>query len=177
MLKIAFAAATLVAAGYAGAHLARGVAADGSGPPAPASRETRLAAVQPQAAAGGSGIVVSLAQDSRGHFTAEPQINGVRLPMLVDTGASVIALSAEDAARAGIFPNANDFRIPVNTANGTIKAASVRLREVQLGRIVVRDVEAVVMPQGRLGGSLLGMSFLRRLSSFNVSGGTLVLRQ
>ncbi|MGL4445890.1 MAG: retropepsin-like aspartic protease family protein [Alsobacter sp.] len=175
MLKIAFAAATLVAAGYAGAHLARGVATESPGPSSAGPRETRVATAQTQVAS--SGIVVSLAHDNRGHFTAEPQINGVRLQMLVDTGASVIALSAEDASRAGIFPNANDFRIPVNTANGTIKAASVRLREVQLGRIVVRDVEAVVMPQGRLGGSLLGMSFLRRLSSFNVSGGTLVLRQ
>jgi aspartyl protease family protein len=65
----------------------------------------------------------------------------------------------------------------VNTANGTVKAAQVRLREVQIGRIAVRDVEAVVMPPGRLAGSLLGMSFLKRLASFNVSGGTLVLRQ
>ncbi len=173
MLKIAFAAATLVIAGYAGAHLARGVATD-DGTAQARPQAATVPTAQPVAS---SGIVVALAQDGRGHFTAEPQINGVRLPMLVDTGASVIALSAEDASRAGIFPNANDFRITVNTANGSIKAAPVRLREVQLGRIVVRDVEAVVMPQGRLGGSLLGMSFLRRLSSFNVSGGTLVLKQ
>lgn len=176
MLKIAFAAATLVVAGYAGAHLARGVATE-EAPAATASATPtlRAAAIQPQAS--GGGITVSLTQDARGHFTAEPQINGVRLSMLVDTGASVIALSAEDASRAGIFPNAADFKIPVNTANGTVKAAQVRLREVQIGRIAVRDVEAVVMPPGRLAGSLLGMSFLKRLASFNVSGGTLVLRQ
>lgn len=176
MLKIAFAAATLVVAGYAGAHLARGVATD-EGPPAGSAAQPtiRAAAVQPQVS--GGGITVTLAQDARGHFTAEPQINGVRLSMLVDTGASVIALSAEDASRAGVFPNASDFRIPVSTANGTVKAAPVRLREVQIGRIAVRDVEAVVMPPGRLAGSLLGMSFLKRLASFNVSGGTLVLRQ
>jgi aspartyl protease family protein len=172
MMKVVFAAATLVGASYAGMHIAKGIATEDPAPAAPAPQISSL-----QAAPAGGGTVVTLRQDARGHFTANLQINGSRIPMLVDTGASVIALSSEDANRAGVFPNANDFRIPVNTANGTIKAAPVRLREVQIDRIVVRDVEAVVMPAGRLNGSLLGMSFLKRLSSFNIAGGTLVLRQ
>ena len=65
----------------------------------------------------------------------------------------------------------------MSTANGSVNAAPVTLREVRIDRIVLRDVDAVVLPQGRLSGSLLGMSFLRRLASFEVSKGRLVLTQ
>ena len=97
--------------------------------------------------------------------------------MMVDTGATVIALSAEDAAQAGIRPLRSDFRGRVATANGSIEVAPVRLGEVRLGGIVVRDVEAVVLPPGALRGSLLGMSFLRRLAAFEMGGGRLVLKE
>jgi aspartyl protease family protein len=120
---------------------------------------------------------VVLAADPRGHFSAEPSINGVKIRTLVDTGASVVALSSEDAQRAGVFPAGADFQIPVSTANGVVKAAAVRLREVRIDGIVLRDVEAMVMPQGRLSGTLLGMSFLRRLTGMEVSDGRLVLTQ
>lgn len=120
---------------------------------------------------------VTLPEDGRGHFMAEPQINGARVKTLVDTGASIVALSFEDAARAGVYPAANAFRIPVSTANGSVNAAPVKLREVRIDRIILRDVDAVVLPQGRLSGSLLGMSFLRRLASFEIAKGRLVLTQ
>jgi aspartyl protease family protein len=116
-------------------------------------------------------------EDGRGHFVSEPLVNGVRIQAVVDTGASMVALSAEDAARCGIFPGAGDFTLGVATANGSVKAAPVRLREVRLGSIVLRDVEGLVLPAGSLHGSLLGMSFLRRLSSFEVKNGTLVLTE
>jgi aspartyl protease family protein len=76
-----------------------------------------------------------------------------------------------------VFPAGADFRIPVNTANGMIRAAQVRLAEVRLNGIVVRDVEAMVMPAGRLNGTLLGMSFLRRLGGMEFAQGRLVLTQ
>lgn len=114
--------------------------------------------------------------DRRGHFLVRPRIEGAELVMLVDTGASVIALTAEDAARAGIRPGPGDFTVTVSTANGTVAVAPVRLREVRVGEIVVRDVEASVMPPGRLGTSLLGMSFLRRLRGFDIADGRLTLR-
>lgn len=114
--------------------------------------------------------------DRRGHFLVRPRIEGADLVMLVDTGASTIALTAEDAARAGIRPGPEDFTISVSTANGVAKAAPVRLREVRIGEIVIRDVEATVMTPGRLGTSLLGMSFLRRLRGFDIADGRLTLR-
>ncbi|MHB2166644.1 retropepsin-like aspartic protease family protein [Alsobacter sp. R-9] len=150
--------------------MARGVATTGNAPGSGSASAAARSAPE-------TGSVVMLAQDSRGHFMAQPQINGVRLSMLVDTGASTVALSAEDASRAGYFPSANDFRVSVSTANGVIKAAPVRIREMQIDRIRLQDVDALVMPSGRLQTSLLGMSFLKRLSSFTVNSGTLVLRQ
>jgi aspartyl protease family protein len=122
------------------------------------------------------GLMV-LPEDGRGHFLAPALVNGIMIQTVVDTGASVIALSLEDAARAGIFPNAGDYKVSIATANGTLAAAPVTLREVRLGGIVQRDVEAVVMPAGKLKVSLLGMSFLRRLSTIQVSKGSLLLKE
>lgn len=114
--------------------------------------------------------------DARGHFTVHPRVEGATVTMLVDTGASVVALTSEDAAAAGIRPLPRDFTRTVDTANGAVSVAPVRIRELRLGDIAVRDVEAVVIPAGRLGTSLLGMSFLRRLGSFDVARGRLTLR-
>lgn len=114
--------------------------------------------------------------DRRGHFLVRPRVEGADLVMLVDTGASTVALTAEDAARAGIRPGPGEFTITVSTANGMARAAPVRLREVRVGEIVVRDVEATVMTPGRSGTSLLGMSFLRRLRGFEIADGKLTLR-
>lgn len=114
--------------------------------------------------------------DQLGHFLVRPRIEGADFLMVVDTGASTVALTAEDAARAGIRPGSGDFNISVSTANGTAKAAPVRLREVRIGEIVIRDVDAIVMTPGRLGISLLGMSFLRRLRGFDIAGGQMTLR-
>jgi aspartyl protease family protein len=124
-----------------------------------------------------SRALVTLVPDRLGHYSAELQINGARLAMLVDTGASAVVLSSEDAGRAGVWPGPGDFRVKVGTANGAVDAAPVTLREVRLDGIVLRDVEALVMPRGRLNGSLLGMSFLRRLSGFEIAQGRLVLTQ
>lgn len=114
--------------------------------------------------------------DRRGHFLVRPRIEGADLVMLVDTGASTVALTAEDAARAGIRPSPGGFTLTMSTANGLAKAAPVHLREVRIGEIVIRDVDATVMMPGQSGISLLGMSFLRRLRGFDIADGRLTLR-
>ena len=122
------------------------------------------------------GGIVTVPADRRGHFLVEPSVNGQRLRMLVDTGASVVALSYEDAASAGFRPAPGDFTVTVSTANGVAQAAPIRIEEVQIGDITVRGVPAVVARPGALNVSLLGMTFLKRLGSFEVAQGRLTMR-
>jgi aspartyl protease family protein len=122
-------------------------------------------------------LSVTLAADSYGHFLVEPIINGIRLRMLVDTGATLVVLAREDAHRIGINPLPSDFRATVSTANGSVLVAPVLLKEVRVGELSVRDVPAAVFPDNRLQVGLLGMSFLSKLSRFEVAGARLVLKQ
>ena len=117
-----------------------------------------------------------LKADSSGHYFAEADINGTTIPVLIDTGASGVALSYEDAEKVGLRPHGLEYDTPINTANGVVKAARVRLRRVEVDNVRVRDVEGVVLPEGALKGSLLGMSFLGRLSSFRIENGVLYLK-
>ncbi len=96
---------------------------------------------------------------------------------MIDTGASVIALTASDAAQLGIHPAQREFIAEVRTANGTVHAAPTRLDMVEVGDLVVRDVPALVMPDETLSDNLLGLSFLSRLRRFEYSDGKLVLEQ
>ena len=128
------------------------------------------------AAKGESGSRIVVSADLRGHFVVHPTLDGKRVRMLVDTGASFIALSHEDARLAGINVSARDYTRPISTANGMVMAASVRLTEVKVGDIAVRGVEALVLPPGKLGTSLLGMSFLKRLGGFEIAQGRLILK-
>jgi aspartyl protease family protein len=122
-----------------------------------------------------TGREVALEADPRGHFPVEAVIGPGRLAMLVDTGATLVALRESDARLAGIFVTPGDFTLEVSTANGTLSAAPVTLREIGVGDIRLNDVEAIVLPDRALAGSLLGMSFLRRLSRFEADGERLVL--
>lgn len=119
---------------------------------------------------------VVLTADGAGHYIAHPEIDGVRARMLVDTGASVIALTSGDAVNLGIRLAPHEFKVAMQTANGTVRAARVRLKEVRLGAIAVRDVDAVVMPAGALSISLLGTSFLSRLRGYEVREGRMRLK-
>ncbi len=101
---------------------------------------------------------------------------GVSLALLVDTGASTVVLKPADAARAGIDTATLSFTTPVSTANGTTYAAPVRLKSISVGPLEVRDVEALVAQPGTLSENLLGMSFLKRLRSYEFSGDFLTLR-
>jgi aspartyl protease family protein len=135
---------------------------------------TRNAALEKPATAIASHRGIVLKADARGHFIAPVSVNGTRLPMLVDTGASFVALSQEDARAAAIWPSGHG-RVPVSTANGIVMADKARLRDVRIGDIVLDDVETLIMPPGAMRGSLLGMSFLKRLKSFHIAQGQLLL--
>lgn len=119
-----------------------------------------------------SGEVVLRRADD-GHFYADVEVNGSTIRMLADTGASAIALSAEDAERAGIDVDQLDFIFTISTANGQGTAARVDLDEVRVGSIVRRDVRAMVT-RG-LSSSLLGMSFFNTLSKVAIESDELVL--
>lgn len=120
--------------------------------------------------------VTELKANSGGHFIATAEINGQDIAVLVDTGATAVALSYEDAFNAGLRPNSLDYNVPVSTANGVTHGARVTLEDVAIDGIEISDVEALVLPEGALSGTLLGMSFLSRLSSFKVEDGVLILR-
>jgi aspartyl protease family protein len=121
------------------------------------------------------GAVTVLANHS-GHFVVEPIVEGRRIQMLVDTGASAVALVYEDAVNAGIRVAPSDFTVPVNTANGVTQAARVQITEIQIGDITVRGVDAFVARPGAMKVSLLGMTFLKRLGGFEIAKGRLIMR-
>jgi len=111
-----------------------------------------------------------------GHFTALTKVNGKTISMIVDTGATSIVLRPEDAKKAGIDVSKLTYRVPVLTANGRTIAARVRLDEVSIGPLDRKNVDALVAPKGVMSQSLLGMSFLSRLRSYEFSGDFLTLR-
>ncbi len=104
------------------------------------------------------------------------ETNGISLSMLVDTGASTVVLKPADAQRLGIDVDRLRYTVPVQTANGTTYAASVRLRNLSVGKISLDDVDALVAKQGALKENLLGMSFLSRLRSYEFTSDYLTLR-
>ncbi|EGF30658.1 putative peptidase aspartic family [Oxalobacteraceae bacterium IMCC9480] len=103
---------------------------------------------------------ITLQADSRGHFMAQGMINGLSLPMMVDTGASMVSMSAQDARRLGIDYKRGQ-RMFSNTANGVVPVFLVRLDNVRIGDLELSGVDGLVQEQG-LPFALLGMSFLNR---------------
>jgi aspartyl protease family protein len=118
-------------------------------------------------------VVVVRAND--GHFGVRAEIDGEPMTLLVDTGASFVTLTQEDAADIGVDPASLAFVVPIRTANGTIKTASIKLDRIAIGPIERRDVAALVAPEGALDQSLLGLSFLDTLDGYAISGDRLVL--
>jgi aspartyl protease family protein len=118
-------------------------------------------------------VVVVRAND--GHFGVRAEIDGEPMTLLVDTGASFVTLTQEDAIDIGIDPAALAFVVPIRTANGMIKTASIKLDRIAIGPIERRDVPALVAPEGALDQSLLGLSFLDTLHGYAVNGDRLVL--
>lgn len=124
----------------------------------------------------GGDTEVILHKSMNGHFEAEVEINGQTVSMLVDTGASSISLSWEDAREVGLNPENLNYTTTVRTANGVASAAPVKLAQVSLGPINRRNVPAVVATEGRMEQSLLGMSFLATLGSMRMQDDELRLR-
>jgi aspartyl protease family protein len=120
---------------------------------------------------------IVLSPDSRGHFRVDGRVDARPMDFVIDTGATMMALTARDAATLGIHPAFNDYTIAVQTANGTVRAAPVTLDRVEVGSIAIRDVAAMVMPEGALSDNLLGMTFLSRLHRYEYSDGRMVLEQ
>jgi aspartyl protease family protein len=120
---------------------------------------------------------LNIPRDVRGHFQTEGRIDGQRIGFMVDTGASVVALNETSAARFGLRPSRGDYNATVTTANGTIKAARTRLAMLDVGGLVVRDVDAMVLPDEALSENLLGLSFLSKLKRFEYANGQMVLER
>jgi len=169
MLKNAliFATAALVIAFCAPSFLPQGAVRVAA--PAPAAPPARPANAGDREA--------SIPADAVGQFHANASIDGQEVDVLVDTGATMVALTAETATRLGVFADPAAAKLRTHTANGDALVTPVILREVSLGSIDMSDVEAVVMAPGAGAANLLGASFLKRLASVEQRDGVLVLRQ
>jgi aspartyl protease family protein len=118
---------------------------------------------------------VELKMGRNGHFFAKAELNGRDVDVLVDTGASMVALTYEDAERAGIRVTSNDFTGRSNTANGIARFAPVTIDQISIGNLTVRNVQGSVAEPGRLHVTLLGMSFIGRLKRAEMKDGVLLL--
>ena len=117
---------------------------------------------------------IALKRQSDGHFHALVEINGQKIHFLIDTGATNLVLSKDDARVAGFDLDALDFFLPTQTANGETMSAPIRIGRVALGQFLDRDVPATVNG-GDLDVSLLGMSYLDRFDGFSVEGDQMFL--
>jgi aspartyl protease family protein len=144
-------------------------------PPVLRRAETATAPLAPALASGAEGQAASVAKSSDGHYWAEALVNGKRVRFLVDTGATAVALTSEDAQRLGIRLADLDYSANVTTANGQAHAAQVTLASVSVAGARVSDVQALVIDKG-LPTSLLGMTYLGRLSRFEATQSALILR-
>lgn len=143
------------------------------GPPAKV-QETVLEEVQADAGQTGT---VSIAAGAYGHFLTQAQIDGRSIDVMVDTGASLVALTYEDAKSVGLFIKPSDFTSVAQTANGSTRVAPVTISRISIGDITVRNVPAVVSARGASERTLLGMSFLKRLTRVEMRAGMLVLQE
>ena len=121
-----------------------------------------------------TGGEIMLPRQADGHFYARLDVNGTPLTFMVDTGASQMVLSRDDAARAGIDTDGLRYLGQADTANGMVRTAQVTLDQVAFGGVTQADVPAVVN-EGEMFGSLLGMTYLRNFSNIQISDDNLIL--
>jgi aspartyl protease family protein len=181
MLKnaIAFAVISVLVAIFAPQLLS----SDPKPAPAPAPRAALVApasapAPPPPSPAPTEGFrETSLAADSRGQYSADVLIDGERVHMLIDTGATMVSISASVAARLGVTADPGKPRWRIQTANGESVATAAMLPSISLGGLYMTDVEALVLDSSAGEVNLLGASFLKRLASVEQRNGELILRQ
>jgi len=118
-----------------------------------------------------------LRREDDGHYWARADIGGTSIKLLVDTGASIVALTWKDAQRMRLKPEELDFKWAINTANGETFGASVLISTIRIGNVEIENVEAMVLKDGLLENSLLGMSFLGKLYSYEFKQNQLIIRQ
>ena len=131
-------------------------------------------ALQPMPAAA-TGAPAALIKAADGHYWAEATVNGRSVHFLVDTGASAVALTLDDARRLGFEPRDLNYTYQVTTAAGQVRAAKVSLASISVAGAQVQNVDALVIEKG-LQSSLLGMTYLGRLSQFEATQTALILR-
>ena len=120
------------------------------------------------------GKEVRIPMSSSGHFVANVNLNGYPRRMMIDTGATVTAISADTAEAAGLEPDPVPVPVVLQTANGAVQAQTATVPELRIGSIVARDIKVVVSPSfGDL--DVLGMNFLSKLASWRVENNTLIL--
>lgn len=174
---------TLWVAGALAAALATGLGSRGSpdGPNGlsqvserhdPDSKDSSISSRQEEEEAGTGAIVLDRSHD--GHFYADTEINGQTIRMLVDTGASAIALARDDARRAGVGISIGMPQVIGQGAGGDVHGEVVSLDRVALGSTAAEKVHAVVLDEGQM--SLLGQSFLSKFESVEIKGDKMVLR-
>ena len=132
----------------------------------------RVAAPAPVEAEGNA---AAIAKGTDGHYWAEADVNGSRVRFLVDTGATAVALTLTDARRLGFDPAQLNYSYSVTTASGQARAAAVKLASISVSGARVADVDALVIEKG-LDTSLLGMTYLGRLSRWEATKPSLILR-
>jgi aspartyl protease family protein len=142
--------------------------ADPTGAPPSTSAVHALTVLRPS-----SNRILVYHSDRRGHFSLTAAVNGAPIRLVVDTGASLVALTLDDASAAGIGRSELVFNQITQTANGRVRFAPVILREVRIGQLSIENVPAAVIEN--LDQSLLGMSFLKRLKSFEMREGALTI--
>jgi aspartyl protease family protein len=134
---------------------------------------TRPAVAQHAAEIGAVANTLVYPANDRGHVILDAAVNGAAVRLLVDTGASLVTLTPEDARAAGIASGELVFKYRVSTANGFARMAPVMLREIRIGQLSIYDVPAAVLEHLNI--SLLGMSFLSRLQSYEMRDGKLTI--
>ena len=170
----------VIAAGFVGATtfaVSQFIAPSFDGqPPEPATasipHETAPHHTQPRLSANSA----QLRLENDGHYWADANVDGAHVRFMVDTGASTVALTERDARRIGLNPDDLVYNWTIRTAGGEVKGASVLLESIKIGRVEVQQVEAMVLRDG-LNQSLLGMTFLSELESYEFRRANLILRQ
>jgi aspartyl protease family protein len=119
---------------------------------------------------------VQIARGQTGEFALLAKVNGVKTPMVIDTGATSVVLTYETAKAAGLPLELLEYDVDVETAGGHTRAARLTLDRLAIGKLVERSVPALVVPHGQMKTNLLGMSFLDRLESWEVRADRLMLR-
>lgn len=159
---------------YAGRHPAP--VPKGISPVTESSAAVAVASPVPEASYLGGGRSASLQPNAEGHFTGTFRFNGRSVQAMIDTGATDIAMNETTARNVGIVLPESAFVYPVTTANGMTKAARATLDSVEVGQVRVDDVSALVLQDSALSQTLIGMSFLEKLRSYQVKDGILDLR-